>query len=180
MTAGAFFAGGAFFFAGAGLAAFPAFVAFVALALPFGPVGFAGRFAGAFFGVAPFAFLAGGFFGAGFLAGFAGFFAVALAGFFGAGLAGFFAADRLAAAALVTVRPDAAFLGAAAFCGDAIGGSEVAAKGRRRSRQRRRGAQDSRSKHRCFTTAFRAVAAGRRYTGRWRGSPTRASASASA
>jgi hypothetical protein len=35
----------------------------------------------------------------------------------------------LAAAALVAVRPDAAFLGAAAFCGDAIGGSESASKG---------------------------------------------------
>jgi hypothetical protein len=65
----------------------------------------------------------------------------------------------LAAAALVAVRPGAGFLGPAAFGGDAMRGLPGGRRGRRRSRQRRRGAQDNRSKHRRFTTAFRAAAA---------------------
>jgi hypothetical protein len=94
------------------------------------------RLAGAdFLGAALFPFLADGFFAGGFFAdgflgaGFAAFVPAALAGFFGTGLAGFFAVDRLAALTLVPVRPDAAFPDPAVFCGDAIGNSQVAARG---------------------------------------------------
>ncbi|HMG25372.1 MAG TPA: hypothetical protein VKH36_01015 [Acidimicrobiia bacterium] len=128
MAAGAFFAGGAFFLAG--FAVLPALAVFLPALAPLAGADLPARFAGAgFFGVELFGFLAPGRFAGGFLA---ADFAACLAGFvpvfafFGAGLAGFFAEDRFAAAALVAVRPDAAFLGAAVFCGDAIGGSQVA------------------------------------------------------
>jgi hypothetical protein len=136
--AGAFFTGAAFFLAGAaldGFVALPAFtglLAVLAVLATLAGAAFPARLAGAaFFDVGLFDGFVAGFFTAVLPACFEDFPPTAPAAFFGAGLGGFFAADRLRAAVLVAVRPDAAFLGPAAFGGDAMwelpGGRRAAA-----------------------------------------------------